>query len=162
MKRKMLILGLVAFLTGLVACSARKVTEGTVTSPAASAGAKEPAEKELAGTYWKLVELSGESVTATPGPDAEPHLIFKAEGRSVYGSGGCNSFRGTYELKPENGIRFSPMISTLKMCVNNIETENKLMKALQTAEHYELKGDTLSLGKAGDAVPPARFEAVQK
>jgi heat shock protein HslJ len=145
-------LSLIVFVLCAAGCRTQK--KGEASSP------EKDTNSQLTDVYWKLTELSDEPVPAKSDGSAEAHLTFRAEGNGVFGNGGCNSFRGTYALTPGNGIRFSPMVSTLKMCLD-AETENKLKHVFETAERYELKSDTLILYKDG-AVSLARFVAIQK
>jgi heat shock protein HslJ len=110
----------------------------------------------LVEKYWKLTELFGEPVVASEGSE-EAHILLKKEDCRVNGSGGCNSIGGTYLLKPDNGIVFSQMVSTLKMCLH-MDTETNLKKALETADRYALNGDVLILRAGANSL--ARFEAV--
>ena len=61
-------------------------------------------------------------------------------------------------LKEQDGISFSNIISTEMTC-KALPTEEKLIKALQGASSYLLKGDTLFLHKSR-MMPLAKFEAV--
>lgn len=118
-----------------------------------------PPAASLVETYWKLVELNGQPVVAQPGGKArEAHMILKIAGNRVQGSGGCNRFFGSYELKPGNRIRFSGIGSTMMACPG-IESEAVFFRALETADSYAVNGDKLQLHKARMA-PLARFEAV--
>ncbi len=108
--------------------------------------------------YWKLTELNGKAVPAGPAFNKEPHVMFKLKGSRVTGNGGCNSFSGTYELKNNNRITLSKLISTLMACPD-MDTESLFLKALQMADTYDVRGDTLILIKARMA-PLARFRAV--
>lgn len=115
------------------------------------------ADKNLVEKYWKLTELFGNPVT-TPEGGKEAHMILKIDGNRVNGNSGCNSFNGTYQLKPGNRISFSQMASTMMMCLN-MDTEKKMNEVLGMADNYVVNGDTLVLNKARMA-PLARFEAV--
>ncbi|MDR2917020.1 MAG: copper resistance protein NlpE N-terminal domain-containing protein [Tannerella sp.] len=114
-------------------------------------------DMNLVEKYWKLTELFGEAVV-TPENGKEAHMILKKEGNRVNGNSGCNSFSGTYTLKPGNRIYFSKVASTMMMCIN-MDTEKKMHQVLETADNYVVNGDTLVLNKARMA-PLARFEAV--
>jgi len=114
-------------------------------------------DTDLVEKYWKLTELFGQPVN-TPEGGKEAHMILKVEENRVNGNAGCNSFNGTYTLKPGNRISFSKMVSTLMMCTN-METETKFHQVLETADNYVVNKDTLVLNKARMA-PLARFEAV--
>lgn len=114
-------------------------------------------DMNLVEKYWKLTELMGQPVV-TPEGAKEAHMILKMEGNRVNGNSGCNTFNGTYTLKPGNRIRFSQMASTMMMCLN-METEKKMNEVLGMADNYVVNGDTLVLNRARMA-PLARFEAV--
>jgi len=113
----------------------------------------------LEETYWKLVELNGQAVTAKPATGKDIYFILRKDGNKVQGFAGCNGFGGTYELKEGDRIRFSQMISTMMAC-DVLETENKLMKVFEMADNYNLVDNRLMLNKARMA-PLARFEAVK-
>ncbi len=108
--------------------------------------------------YWKLTELNGKPVTAGPEVKKEPHILFRLKGSRVTGNGGCNSFSGTYELKNNNRITLSKLITTLMACPD-MDSESMFLKALQMADTYDVRGDTLILNKARMA-SLARFRAV--
>ena len=114
-------------------------------------------DPNLVEKYWRLTELLGEPVT-TPEGAKEAHMILKKEDSRVTGTSGCNSFNGSYTLKPFGRISFSRSISTMMMCPD-METEMKLYKALETADSYTIKDDVLILNR-GRMAPLARFEAV--
>lgn len=114
-------------------------------------------DEGLVEKYWKLTELFGESVV-TPENGKEAHMILSVDGNRVHGNSGCNTFSGTYELKPGNRIAFSKMASTMMMCIN-MDTETKMHQVFETADNYVLNGDSLVLNKARMA-PLARFAAV--
>lgn len=110
--------------------------------------------------YWKLIELGGNPIERNEETPKEAHVIFKTQDNRMNGSGGCNSFSGTYELGPETRIKISGVVSTRMMCPN-IETETKLFQAFEKADNYTLSedGNTLSLNR-GRMAPLARFEVV--
>jgi copper homeostasis protein (lipoprotein) len=115
---------------------------------------------DLLEKYWKLTELNGKDLTAGPAFTKEPHVMFKLKGNRVTGNGGCNSFSGTYELKSNNRITLSKLMTTLMACPA-MDTESLFLKALQMADSYYVRGDTLILNRARMA-PLARFQAVYK
>lgn len=118
-----------------------------------------PPAASLTETCWKLVELGGHQVGAHPGGKGrEAHMILKSAASRVEGSGGCNRFFGSYELKPGNRIRFSGLGSSMMACPG-MESESAFFRALETADSYALDGNRLQLHKARMA-PLARFEAV--
>jgi copper homeostasis protein (lipoprotein) len=108
--------------------------------------------------YWKLTELYGKPVHVTDNMKKEPHMILRAGNNQVNLHGGCNSFTGSYELKPNNKISFGKFAGTLMACPD-MEVETQFLKVIETADSYILEGDKLVLNRAKMA-PLARFEAV--
>lgn len=114
------------------------------------------ATESLENTYWKLTRLGVASVIVASQP-REPHLILNAETRRVSGSGGCNALTGSYELHGDRLI-LSQMAGTMMACLEGMETEQGLLKALRHVSRWKIAGQQLDLFDAdGDAV--ARFEA---
>jgi heat shock protein HslJ len=110
--------------------------------------------------YWKLVTLYGNVVVPEKGDRKEAHLMLKAEGNRVAGSGGCNTISGDYLLSEGNGIKFSKLVTT-KMECPVMDTETEFLKILEMVDGYTLAGDTLQIHKA-KMVPVAKFVAVYK
>ncbi|MDR2138222.1 MAG: META domain-containing protein, partial [Tannerella sp.] len=111
MKKKWFLLSLTVLMAGATACRTSR--------PTAADGAD---AVPLTGTCWKLTDLSGESVRMKSA-DAAPYLTLESGEHSVTGYGGCNRFRGAYELGGEQEIRFSRMVITRKMCLEAGDTE---------------------------------------
>ncbi|MDR0394854.1 MAG: copper resistance protein NlpE N-terminal domain-containing protein [Tannerella sp.] len=114
-------------------------------------------DKNLVEKYWKPTELLGEPVSSPKG-GKEAYMILKEEGNGVNGNAGCNSFNGTYTLKPDNRICFSKMASTQMMCMN-METETRMHQVFEKTDHYTVEADTLVLSNA-EMTPLARFVVV--
>jgi heat shock protein HslJ len=112
----------------------------------------------LTGRFWRLVELRGKKIEKVENQPKEAFLFFNTDGKSVRGNGGCNSIHGGVELTEINRIKFSKMASTMMACPN-MEAEREFLQVLETADNYNLVGDTLFLNKARMA-PLARFENV--
>ncbi len=75
----------------------------------------------------------------------------------VSGFGGCNRYRGVYEVKPENGINVGFIMRSKKDCYEEDRSKNEdmLMGRLDTAQQYKfnegilvIKGEIGSLGLA--------------
>ena len=115
-------------------------------------------QSEITEKYWKLDELMGKPISPPDKNKREAHMILKSENNRITGSGGCNTFNGSYVLKERNGISFSKIASTLMAC-ENMETEQEFFKVLEMADNYFLSADTLFLYEDSLA-PLARFEAV--
>ena len=115
---------------------------------------------DLTGTYWKLVELMGKPFKGTSATGKEMYITLSADSSTVQGHGGCNSFRGKYEVKEGGRISFSSLASTMMACPD-MDNEATFMKAIGSADNYIITGNSLQLNKARMA-PLARFEAVKK
>lgn len=112
----------------------------------------------LVEKYWKLTELYGVPIV-TPENGKEAHMILNIDGNRVHGNSGCNTFSGTYDLKPGNRLSFSKMVLTRMMCIQGIEIETKMNQAFEATESYAVSGDSLMLNGSGKA-SLARFIAV--
>jgi len=112
----------------------------------------------LTKTHWKLIELGGKPITNPTPTGKEMHIIFFKEG-VVQGHGGCNSFRGKFEIKDGGRITITELAATLMACPDS-ENESSFFKAVESADNYIINGNFLQLNKAKMA-PLARFEAVK-
>jgi Heat shock protein len=159
MKKRVFICGIAALMIGMVSCkSAQKdVKVNDSLSVEAGDNSGNVLDENLVEKYWRLTELFGEPVN-TPEGGGGAHIIFKKEDNRITGNGGCNTFNGSFTLKPGNRISFSKTISTMMMCAN-MDTESKLYQVLEMADNYTVSGDKLVLNKARMA-PLARFEVV--
>ena len=113
---------------------------------------------DIVEKYWKLIELNGQPVAASGNYSREPHFTLKIDDNRITGTGGCNSFFGTYVIEGGNRIKFSQMASSMMACLD-METESQFMRTLEMTDNYTINGDTLSLNRARMA-PLARFVAV--
>lgn len=109
--------------------------------------------------YWKLVELNGKEITFAPeGQTREAYFILKNEENKVIGHTGCNNMNGSYSLTNENnGISFTPMVTTRMACVG-VEYEAEYLDVFQSCDSYAVLNDTLTLKKG--ETPLAKFAAV--
>ena len=109
--------------------------------------------------YWKLVTLEGQKVTMAKNQERETYFMLKNDQNQIRGFAGCNTFNGTYTLEKGQRIRFSPLVATLKACLDVDVNESKFFKVFELADNYSVNGDTLSLN-VGRRIPLAVFEAV--
>lgn len=131
----------------------------TITGTNANRYILNKADNDITNKYWKLLEVMGKPIVLDSQQSREPHMILHIDNNRVSGNGGCNNFNGTYQLEPNNRIRFSPLAATKMACMNSMEVESQFFKALETADSYYSKGDSLQLIRARMA-PLARFVAV--
>jgi len=108
--------------------------------------------------YWKLTELNGKPVVMDSAFGREPHIILKDHDNRVNGFAGCNSLSGYYEVRSMDRISFSK-IATTKMACPKLDLETEFLKALESADNFNVNGDELILNKARMA-PLARFKTV--
>lgn len=113
---------------------------------------------EIAEKYWKLIELDGKKIILGKNQNTAPHLTLKNENSRVFGNGGCNAFQGTYDLSEGNKIKFSKIAST-KMFCDYMEMETTMLKALEMADNYSAKKDTVTLNNA-TMVSLAKFQLI--
>ncbi|NBC57156.1 MAG: META domain-containing protein [Bacteroidetes bacterium] len=92
-------------------------------------------------TYWYLTAINGQAIDPASLQN-EAHLIFRVNDSLVAGSGGCNRLSGSYTLKPNQGIGFSQMRSTMMAC-KNMSVEQELNKSLQKVTQYKLQDNSL-------------------
>ena len=63
----------------------------------------------------------------------------------VSGSGGCNTYHGTYEASGTS-LTFGPLAATRKMCEQDVSTqEQQYLAALDATASFTIDGDQLSL-----------------
>jgi putative lipoprotein len=115
----------------------------------------------LVGTYWRAVEIDGETVTPQP-EKREVHLVLTAEGKRASGSTGCNRFTSAFE-QTGDGFRFSDKMAVTKMaCPPPINTqEMAFLGALRATAAAQVSGNTLTLKDAAGKVV-MRLEACQR
>ncbi|MBE0422740.1 MAG: copper resistance protein NlpE N-terminal domain-containing protein [Lutibacter sp.] len=115
-------------------------------------------DNEITEKYWKLIELNGNKLILGKNQNTGPHLTLKKENSRVFGNGGCNSFQGTFELSEGKKIKFSEMAAT-KMFCDYRETEQELFSALEMADNYSAKNDTITLNNAA-MLSLAKFQMI--
>lgn len=109
---------------------------------------------EPEGVKWVLEALMTLPNVKVPAKDGPFMLLEKGTGKAN-GSGGCNSFFGSFTQNDDN-IDISNIASTKKYCVELQELENAYFAALDAANRYSLKGKELLLFK--DDTQLAKFK----
>ena len=108
-------------------------------------------EAQLVGTRWTLEDLGGAGVI----DEARATLEFPEPGK-VAGSGSCNSFFGTVSIDG-NAIAISPLATTRMACAEVAAMQEvNYIRALQSAERYDLQGAALLIYVKG-MQSPLRF-----
>lgn len=106
-----------------------------------------PGLTSLAGTSWQATGINNgkdalEANAATSGVTA----VFGEDGQ-LTGSGGCNSYSGSYTTAGTDQITLGPIAATAKACEDADVTlvEQQYFAALGNVTTYQLDGDTLTL-----------------
>jgi heat shock protein HslJ len=102
-------------------------------------------DASLVGNKWTLVEMNGVPVQVS-GSDKDAHLVFNTVEKRYAGSSGCNRMMGTYNMKSNGDVKFSPPAGTMMACVDQA-FENMFMKFFATVDRYEIRNDELVLKK---------------
>jgi len=97
----------------------------------------------LEDTTWSLVELNGKAIEQ-PKEGQGAHFVLMSKDKRVAGSGGCNRVFGGYTLDGDK-LTFSKMASTMMMCEDTMELEQRFLKMLDTVAHWSIAGDMLVL-----------------
>jgi putative lipoprotein len=101
------------------------------------------ADRTVEGTYWKLKAL-GDTAISFGGPGREPSLTLHPADHRAAGSGGCNTFTGSYSLKPPM-LTLDSMAATRRACVKGMDTESAYLEALARVRTFSVAGDALTL-----------------
>jgi len=110
----------------------------------------------LTGTQWTLEEIGGKPVI----PDSKATLSFPEAGKAA-GNGSCNRIMGSVELSGET-IKFGALAGTKMMCdPAQSDQETAYLRALEGAQKFAVKDDTLLIYTAGSA-GPLRFRRAPK
>lgn len=112
----------------------------------------------LLDTKWKLTELNGKPVEYKEG-EKEIFLQLFSDEKRAFGFSGCNTFRGSYEIKDGLRIKFGPLASTLMVCPD-MKIETEFLKTLETVDNYNFDGKNFVLNRARIA-PLARFMVME-
>ena len=125
---------------------------------APAAGPGENVAAELEGTEWRLAEYGPADAPVAARPEPPITIKFEADGR-IGGSGGCNSYGGTYELDGQS-LKLGQIQSTLMACADAAVTqqESVYLAALGSATTLQRSGDELTMGYDGGQL---RFTRIQ-
>ena len=102
----------------------------------------------LGGDEWKLVSVKAadSDELIIPSPDRLPTLTFDIEKNTISGSAGCNRVMGPYELKGSS-LKFGNIASSMMMCIEHMNLESAVLKALNEINTYKVKNGQLILMK---------------
>lgn len=91
---------------------------------------------------WMVVNIDGKPVESDTN---RPRLELNLTQMKIYGFDGCNNYNGPVQNLSLEDISFGNLVSTRKMCVDQMETADAFQKALSRSSHFVREGLTLSL-----------------
>lgn len=112
---------------------------------AAPTDANKPAAS-LTNTYWKIVTLAGEALSAVEGRK-EPRIMLKSEdGKNRYSATvGCNQLVGGFTVEGD-ALTFTGSATTLMACPPPLDAQERaLSQALGKTKRHAIAGDSLTL-----------------
>ncbi len=112
----------------------------------ASSGGADPAKLEGS---WILTSFGGTTAPVPADPSVSSELTLQAGKAS--GSGGVNTFSGTYKASRSGKISFGPLAATaMAGPPAAMEQESKFFAALEKAERFEFNDGKLVLSDSGN------------
>lgn len=121
----------------------------------------EAEEPTLVGTTWSATGVNnGQEAVVSMVAGTEVTAEFADDG-TVSGSGGCNTYTGTYTAEGE-ALSVGPLASTLKACAEpeGVEQqEAQFLAAMERATTYRIDGTTLEL-RDDEGALQVSFQAV--
>ena len=111
---------------------------------------------QLAGTYWKLLEL-GNIRVKTDENRREAHMILASQASRVKGHTGCSRLFGYFDAH-EDSLDFYDLAPAESTCTQGLETESLFLAALEATTRYEISGLIMNIYQQDQSL--ARFEAV--
>lgn len=145
----------------IISCNNGKKTSSDANSESTpkTSNASETYENPITEKYWKLKILEGKDIIMVDNQDKEIYVMLKTDQNKVIGFAGCNTIAGSYTLEEGNRIRFSNMLTTLKICPDVDVDESEFLKVFELVDNYTIVGDVLRLN-VGKRASLAVFEAV--
>jgi len=99
----------------------------------------------LEGTAWTLTTIATPDSQAVSSTIAGTKVTALFDVGAVSGSGGCNTYHGTYEASGSS-LTFGPVSSTMKMCEPDVSAqEQQYFSALDATAAFAIEGDQLTL-----------------
>ena len=106
-------------------------------------------ETPLVDTVWVLEKMGNPDNPTSLESGMIITAIFSEEG-NLSGSSGCNNYVASYTLQ-DNQIKIQQAVSTLRACTMGMEQETAYLKALESAETYQIIGAKLEITYDGGA-----------
>ncbi len=100
--------------------------------------------KEITEKRWNLSLIGGEPVDWKGEINRQPHIVLTKVDKKFFGSGGCNSLSGSYNLRKGGSISFIRIGSTKMACLQ-MNPEKQLLEVLLKTDRYITDGLILEL-----------------
>ena len=119
-----------------------------------------PGLSSLAGTSWQATGINnGNQAVVSQDGTERVTATFGADG-TLSGSGGCNTYSGTYTTTGTDGLTIGPVAATEMACPEPaMEIEQQYFAALGAVTTYLIEGTTLTL-RDSDGATQATFRLV--
>ena len=115
-----------------------------------------PGLSSLAGTSWQATGINNGKEAVVSQAGTEKVTATFGEDGTVSGSGGCNTYSGTYTTTDPDGITIGPVAATEMACpAPAMEIEGMYFAALGSVTTYQIEGNTLTLRDASGATQVA-------
>ncbi|WP_432221310.1 META domain-containing protein [Flavobacterium sp. TMP13] len=98
---------------------------------------------------WSLESLNGDKVTSENFELQKPYIEINSVENTFMGYAGCNNINGSV-FSENKVLRFTDVLSTLKMCLPNNQ-ESKFLQLLQSTTTYKIENNRLTLSNASGA-----------
>lgn len=86
---------------------------------------------------WLITDVNGESVPT--GMEKQPFIAFDVKEKQIHGNAGCNLINGGFKTDTANPLSISfPAFAATMMACPDMETESKIMKALNEVKSFDL------------------------
>jgi heat shock protein HslJ len=110
------------------------------------AGAARGVPEQVVGQEWRLVSYQGADGQTTDTSALGITIEVAADG-TASGFGGCNRYRGTFQVAADGTITPGPIASTKVACAdaNKTQWETRYFAALQTVSQYRVSGSQVQL-----------------
>jgi heat shock protein HslJ len=136
--------------TMMLAMAAGLVLAGCAGGDDIAAAAKPAPGGSLEGGPWLVESINGVAID----PMVRADLTFEGGDQNtsmVFGTGGCNRLRGGWQ-QTGSTIKLGPIAGTMMMCEPEMkmQTEQKLMKALEAATTVSFASDGAAMLTAAD------------
>jgi heat shock protein HslJ len=115
-----------------------------------SCASKKGPDNNWSGKKWVLMEMNGVPVQIS-NTEKDAHLVFEPEGKTFFGSGGCNRITGMYLLEKKDKIKFD-QVATTRMTCDNQAFEDFFLNTLKSINQFSVDDQILLLKKDGTTV----------